>query len=312
MAGFVSGFEFVRRLFIPSDGRVSFRNLSTDKISLFRLFRMRRNSLRYCTLLVLLIWPATGWTHSDAYYFYDGGGSRSGALSVAWDGCQADAARHGPCEDAGTFYSTQCIGLPSSDGNAQRVASQEPYVSNYYWYIGCINSLVQETKNFGSPRRPGQCGIGNPCNPATGNKYQTEEDYRSADGSLSYVRSYNSQSNQGMGLGFKWVSPLHKRLEISGSAVQIRRPDGYGEPFICPSSGTCQGDSDTKLQLTKDTSGYTLSLRDNTTERYDLNGRIVSQKDTSGRTTSYAYDTNGGLYTVTVPLGYTLAFKGER
>ncbi len=38
MAGFFSGFEFVRRLFIPSDGRVSFRNLGTDKINLSRLF----------------------------------------------------------------------------------------------------------------------------------------------------------------------------------------------------------------------------------------------------------------------------------
>lgn len=128
------------------------------------------------------------------------------------------------------------------------------------------------------------------------------------DGSLVYRRSYNSQSNQGIGLGFNWASALYKRLEISGSPVQVRRGDGYGEPFTCPTSGTCTGDIDTGFALTKDTTGYTLTLRHNATERYGLNGRIVSETDASGRITSYAYDANGRLYTVTTPSGHTLTF----
>ncbi|OGI40901.1 MAG: hypothetical protein A2140_08115 [Candidatus Muproteobacteria bacterium RBG_16_62_13] len=91
--------------------------------------------------------------------------------------------------------------------------------------------------------------------------------------------------------------------------MQLRRPDGYGEPFTCPTSGACSGDSDTQMLLSKDTTGYTLTVRDNATERYDLNGRLVSEKDASGRTTSYAYDANGRLYTVTGPFGHKLTFS---
>jgi len=159
-------------------------------------------------------------------------------------------------------------------------------------------------KNLGTS----PCATGNPCNPAIGNKYQAEEDYRSGEGNLIYNRSYNSLAYQEIGLGFNWISLFHKRLEISGSQTQVRRADGRGEPFTCPASGTCQGDSDTQLLLTKGTSGYTLILRDNSTERYDLSGKLISETDSNDRVTNYSYDTNGRLSTVTGPFGHTLAF----
>ncbi|MHB8743477.1 MAG: DUF6531 domain-containing protein, partial [Sulfuricaulis sp.] len=150
-------------------------------------------------------------------------------------------------------------------------------------------------------------GIGNPCNAGTGNKYQNEEDYHSGDGRLVYTRAYNSQANESIGLGFNWTSSSQRRLEISGTTVQARQSDDRGEPFTCPSSGSCQGDSDTQLLLSEDASGYTLTRRNNASERYDLTGKLLSETSPTGQTTSYGY-TNGELTTVTDAFGHTLTF----
>ena len=149
--------------------------------------------------------------------------------------------------------------------------------------------------------------IGNPCNAAIGNKYQSEEDFRTPDGSLVYTRHYNSLANAGVGLGFNWNSTHHRRLEISGTTVQVRSADGRAEPFTC-SSTTCEGDADTKRVLVKDSTGYTLFLRDGSRERYDLNGRLSARTDASGRTTNYTYNGNGRLTQVKDPFGHALAF----
>src|SRR3989344_7452869 len=151
-----------------------------------------------------------------------------------------------------------------------------------------------------------QCA-GNPCNPANGNKYQMEEDYRSVDATFSLKRSYNSLLSKDLRMGIGWSTPFHKRLELQGSVAQVRAGDGHGEPFSC-ANNICTGDSDSELTLTQDASGYTLTLRDKSAERYDLNGKLLSELNRSGRTTIYSYDGNGRLATVTGPFGHTLTF----
>ncbi|MDO8704977.1 MAG: RHS repeat-associated core domain-containing protein [Sulfuricaulis sp.] len=72
-------------------------------------------------------------------------------------------------------------------------------------------------------------------------------------------------------------------------------------------SGAWKGDSDTRTSLTQDASGYTLTRAEGTTERYDLNGKLLSETDSSGRITVYGYD-GSGRPTVTAPFGHTLTF----
>ncbi len=186
---------------------------------------------------------------------------------------------------------------------------------NYRWsweYDTCAHGGSLGSCN--SPKLLGpQCNAnqdaqrGNPCNTATGNKYQAEDDYRSTDTALSLTRHYNSQLAKDFNLGFGWTSSFHKRLENPGSAMQIRQATGRGELFAC-ANGACAGDGESILALTPDTTGYTLTHRDKSTERYDLNGKILSETNTQGQTTTYGYDTNGRLATVTDPFGHALTF----
>ena len=154
-------------------------------------------------------------------------------------------------------------------------------------------------------------GVGNPCDAATGNKYQTEDDYRSGDGLLTFTRHYNSQFEGDVGLGIGWTSTFHRQLEIDDNDLVISQTTGRSEPFTCTGSGPCIGDPDTKLLLDQDATGYTLTLADSATERYDLNGRLIAETDRSGKTTTYGYDANGDLETTTGPFGHSLSFTQD-
>ncbi len=149
--------------------------------------------------------------------------------------------------------------------------------------------------------------VGNPCDPASGNKYQSETDFQSNDGTLSFVRHYNSGSMANHGFGAGWTSNLHRRLEIAGNTVVVRRGTGRGAMWSNTNTGWT-GDADSTLQFAQDATGYTLTRANNDTERYDLNGKLVSETTATGLTTQYAYDTNGRLETVTGPFGHTLTF----
>ncbi|MCU7936937.1 MAG: RHS repeat protein [Candidatus Thiodiazotropha sp. (ex Dulcina madagascariensis)] len=66
-----------------------------------------------------------------------------------------------------------------------------------------------------------QCPLeGNPCNPATGNKTQTETDFALANGTLKVQRHYASQ---GVGDGFNDLGPRWRHN-------YSQRLDGYREP----------------------------------------------------------------------------------
>ncbi|GEM_PF-973907 len=155
---------------------------------------------------------------------------------------------------------------------------------------------------------PAQC-TGNPCDPATGNKYQNETDFQAGEGLASFTRNYNSQLSKDVSFGFGWTALTLKRLEISGTNIQVRYDTGKGEPFSCPSgTGTCSGNADTTLTLTKDASGYTLTRRNGATERYDTSGRLLTETDRNGLVTSYAYNGSNQLTSIIGPYGHVTAF----
>lgn len=169
----------------------------------------------------------------------------------------------------------------------------------------CEPIQIIAEKNLGPP----SCSIGNPCNPATGNKYQTETDYRSPDGTLNFTRAYNSGAPQDRGLGVGWSTPARAQVEITSTRVIAWRGDGRGERFTKDSTtGQWQGDADGTLRLTQDAAGYTLTHPDGADERYTLSGQLLVQTSRTGLTTTYSYNAQGQLQTLTGPFGHTLNF----
>ena len=152
-------------------------------------------------------------------------------------------------------------------------------------------------------------GVGNPCNPATGNKYQREVDYLNAGTGLAVIRSYNSQTKVNTGFGVGWSGLVKSRLEIGlGGYVVLRESDGRGQAFSCPSSGPCQSDADTDDLLSMSATEATLSRLDGSSRSYDTLGRLLTETDSSGRSTQFTYNTSNQLETVTGPYGHSLTY----
>ncbi len=167
----------------------------------------------------------------------------------------------------------------------------------------CCDLRTDQTSDGGN----GNADVGNPCNAGTGNKHETETDYSAPGSGLSFVRSYNSLVPVDFGLGHGWISNFHKRLEKFGTSMRVRRGDGAGDVFT-KSGSNWNGPADSVYKLTEDATGFSVTRRDGSIERYTLNGRIQYETDTVGRTTTYTYSTAGKLSSVTGPFGHVLSF----
>ncbi len=182
--------------------------------------------------------------------------------------------------------------------------------------LSCPDGAEPDAKGM-CPRKPPQakqrgrrgCSetAGNPCNAATGNKYQRETDL-GPDGVVpGVIRAYNSAAVAvDMGLGAGWTAGFLRRLEISEGAVTIVEGDGRAERWQ-RTADDLQGPADTDVLLEQVADGFQLSRGSGAVEHYDLAGRPVSDADRAGRETRYAYDRDGRLTTVTGPFGHRLA-----
>jgi RHS repeat-associated protein len=169
----------------------------------------------------------------------------------------------------------------------------------------CITPPNPFPKDQGHPAP--NTSVGEPSDAATGNEFQLDTDYRDPSGILSFARAYNSLNPVDNGLGYGWISSFGKHLAINGTSLTIYKADGSGEPFTS-SGGVWQGDADTKLTLTQDATGYTVSYQDGSSERYDLTGRLLTETDQVGQVTTLSYDSNNYLSSVTGPFGRSLSF----
>ncbi|MEW6445169.1 MAG: DUF6531 domain-containing protein [Pseudomonadota bacterium] len=146
---------------------------------------------------------------------------------------------------------------------------------------------------------------GDPVHAGTGNEYQSDTDYHGVDG-LLFTRAYNSLDTTDHGLGYGWSSNVTKRLSVAGQKLTVYKADGSGEPFRYV-NGQWQGDADTKLHWVQDAAGYGLRRQSGQIEHYDLNGRLLTETDRAGRTTSYEYS-GGRVSALNGPHGHRLSF----
>ncbi len=150
---------------------------------------------------------------------------------------------------------------------------------------------------------------GNPCNIASGNKYQKEVDRPGTLGRLPIIRHYNSLGDdRDVGFGHGWTASFLTRMEPLGDDWRVRRADGKGYRFT--SNGVSwQTDPDVQTSLLDDGSGYLVVTPDGTEQGFSADGRLLSEIDRNGRTLSYIYDLSDRLIEIAGPLGDTLSIS---
>ena len=201
---------------------------------------------------------------------------------------------------------------------------------------GCPSSAAYhfETQQCGEPvanrnaGKPLSCPLGNPINPATGNKYQREVDIDTTAGNgIEFARVYNySTTEQGFMrnkvLGFGWsgsfLQSLHVFYRGAAEHVLLTRPDG--KQLIFRQQGRqwlADADVHSVLEERFDAdglrSGWRHLTQQNETETYDVLGRLRSIADLRGKRYTLSYDyagnsSSGHLHRVDANTGEFLLF----
>ena len=172
----------------------------------------------------------------------------------------------------------------------------------------CPPQPVPPTKNDGL-----SCNLAsNPCNVATGNKYQSENDFSA--GGLAFTRAYNSSNLIDRGLGKGWRSNHQKLLSVNNSALTLVSGTGRGEPWV-KVNGLWQGDPDSDYLITQFSSGfYQVTYANGSIDDYNRDGRLISITDANGHQILYTYNIIGELTKITNHYGQTinLAYSNNR
>jgi len=167
---------------------------------------------------------------------------------------------------------------------------------------------------------PPPCGsVGNPINPATGDKYQTEIDYQGS-GKLGFSRHYHSSVIAQTGsVGSLWQHNYENRIYSDGNTIaRIMRATGEQVIYKPNANGVWLSDGDINNPLIHSADGgWQLTTANDEVETYDANGNLSTIKDRSGYTQTLSYSavptTNplmaGLLISVTDTYNHTLTFS---
>ena len=125
---------------------------------------------------------------------------------------------------------------------------------------------------------------------------------------LSIVRYYNGLQLSDQGMGNGWSHTYSSRVvQFDSSSVIVYRPDGKGYPFTFNST-TWVSDGDVTSTLEETASGWTFTASNDTTEQYDVDGKLVSIADSHANVTTLTYDANDRLWHIENNLGEYLDF----
>ncbi|HAZ60093.1 MAG TPA: hypothetical protein DCY89_00805, partial [Gammaproteobacteria bacterium] len=185
---------------------------------------------------------------------------------------------------------------------------------------GAIVGTLYREDPFKNPGPP-QCGVGNPINPGTGNKYQQERDWAEPGGGLlSFVRHYNSSvAVAGADLGARWrhhfARSVYAPNGLTDALVMVYRADGRVLLFR-RSGASYAADADTPERLTPLTGvggvhvGWRL-VSGEETETFDAGGRLTGVTTLAGRSLSLSHDAGGRLTRVEGQDGRALVFSHD-
>ncbi len=248
-------------------------------------------------------------TEEQCQVWFDPDGTRQNAGHCGY--------RLGSCSESSPYYidGKHCAGF-CPDGS---IPSQE---------FGC--QKPEDTGNSCSAGTAAPPSAGNPISTSYGNKFQTENDYRSNGAfPLSYTRYYNSRSqNLDLTLGSKWTHSFQKTIEpmfaVNGETTSfigflLARQDGRNIKFS-PEAGQS---TDLPVVLSDeivqdDKTLRTATYKNGMVETYEMsldeatdtmsNGRLISIRTIQGFEQTLTYNAEGQLTQVADDQGNSLAF----
>jgi hypothetical protein len=147
---------------------------------------------------------------------------------------------------------------------------------------------------------PGTVCVGNPCNPANGNKVEQQVIYRGPNG-FELTLTFNTFDDFAPRFGRHWRDSFDRRVLVDGANVIVYRPDGKALRFV-PSGGAWATDGDTSDRLTELENppgtriGWELLVASgDELEIYDAPGKLLTIRSRSGLTQTFVYsDGTGG------------------
>ncbi|WP_220814255.1 DUF6531 domain-containing protein [Pseudomonas paralcaligenes] len=149
--------------------------------------------------------------------------------------------------------------------------------------------------------------IGNPCNPANGNKNETERDFSDLGPrtGLDFTRSSNSLhvSQHESSLGIGWTHSYSARLiaASTNNLYGISWASGQFETFRFLQPGVYVSDWGTGRQARRTGSNWFVTHPDGVTDSFGSDGRWLRRESATGETVSLTYDPAGHLQQVTGP-----------
>jgi YD repeat-containing protein len=167
----------------------------------------------------------------------------------------------------------------------------------------------------------GGSSVGNPCNPATGNKFEQQLVYRGLGG-FELTLSFNSFDVSALRFGIHWRDSFDRRVSLVGTTAVAFRADGQALRFI-RNGAAWVTDADTADRLTElqnalgaRTGWQFAAANGDELETYDAAGRLIVIRSRAGLTQTLTHsdgtggpnggfllDPNGDATTTTLPAG---------
>ncbi|SDX97230.1 RHS repeat-associated core domain-containing protein [Lysobacter enzymogenes] len=181
--------------------------------------------------------------------------------------------------------------------------------------VGSTTTSFDHRKPYTTSVLPtGQCPVGNPCDPSTGDKMQPELDFDL--GWISFVRYFHSLTTAPMGgFGDGWTHSHNLRLTVgkdpdsTSDTLYVGLVEADGSQLSFTQVGTAyEGDNGRGDRVVQNGSNWRL-FRSDRTLLFGPDGRLLEQQFEDGTALTYAYDPMRRLSTITHSTGRSLSFE---
>lgn len=272
----------------------------------------------------------TGYLQANRHFVNEGTLTMSNGAIYMYEGTEllnsgtfvTNSPKQSAIVYAGTGARVVNSGLMEKSGGAA-ITEVGPPSENY----GNVRVLTGQLlfkiqiKVAASTATPSKCKpVGDPVDCATGDLTEMQTDFRIGGRGvgLDLVRSYSAQAAAASALGifgYGWTNSFGDKLTSEESGAKQTLTEGSGGTVTFTKSGASYfAPSWSQYVLTGNTeAGFTLTLPNQTKEKFSGSGRLESVADRNGNETTLAYNGSGKLETITDPTGrkITLTYNGS-